>query len=156
MYIRYRTCAVAIVVAAATLFASAGPAQAQKKTKDFLYSRKFHGVLSLGASIWFFTEAHAARKDANNAYEQYRTTTSSQTAGDLYGESKSGDTKAAIMFGLGVGTLAYSVHLFLSDEGEELPPPEKRNNLVEMKGVGLAVNGDLKARGVRLNLNRAF
>lgn len=156
MHIPCRTCAVAVAVAAATFFVSAGPAQAQKKTRDFLYSKKFYGALSLGASIWFFTEAHAARKDANDAYEQYRTTTSSRTAGDLYGESKSGDTKAAIMFGLGVGTLAYSVHLFLSDEGEELPPPEKRNNLVEMKGVGLAVNGDLNARGVRLNLNKAF
>ena len=156
MHIRYRTCAVAFVVAAATLFVSASPAQAQKKTKDFLYSKKLYGALSLGASIWFFAEAHAARKDANDAYELYRTTTSSQTAGDLYSESKSGDTRAAILFGLGVGTLAYSVHLFLSDEGEELPSPEKRNNLVEMKGVGLTVNGDLKTRGVRLNLNKGF
>ena len=156
MYIRYRTCAVAVVVAVAALFVSADTALAQEKTKDFLYSKKLYGALSLGASIWFFTEAHAARKDANDAYEQYRATRSSQTAGNHYSESKSGDTKAAIMFGLGVGTLAYSVHLFLSDEGEELPPPEKRNNLVEMNGVGLAVNGDLKARGVRLNLNKAF
>ena len=156
MHIRCRTRAVAVSVAVTALCVSADPARAQMKTRDFLYSKKLYGALSLGASIWFFTEAHAARKDANDAYERYRTTTSSQTAGDPYSESKSGDTRAAIMFGLGVGTLAYSVHLFLSDEGEELPPPEKRNNLVEMKGVGLRVNGDLKARGVRLNLNKAF
>ena len=149
-----RVCAFAVAVA--MLILSAVPAQAQKTKKDFLYSKKLYGTLSLGASIWFFKEAHAARRDANDAYEQYRTTSSSQTAGDRYNESKSGDTKAAIMLGLGLGTLAYSVHLFLSDEGEELPPPEKRNNLVEMKGVGLAVNGDLNRRGVRLNLNKAF
>ena len=148
--------AFALAVACITIFVSAFPAQAQKKTKDFLYSKKFYGALSLGASIWFFTEAHASRIDANDTFEQYRTTTSSQTAGDLYKESKSSDTRAAIMLGLGLGTLAYSVHLFLSDEGEELPPPEKKANLVEVKGIGLAVNGDLKSRGVRLNLNRAF
>lgn len=147
---------VALAVAVVTILVSAVPTQAQQKTKDFLYSKKFYGALSLGASLWFFTEAHASRKDANDAYEQYRTATSSQTAGDLYNESKSEDTRAAIMLGLGLGTLAYSVHLFLSDEDEELPPPEKKANLVEMKGIGLAVNGDLKARGVRLNLSKAF
>jgi hypothetical protein len=154
MYSRCRPCALAITVI--VLLVSAVPSHAQKKTKDFLYSKKLYGALSLGASIWFFTEAHAARNDANDAYERYRSTTSSQMADDLYGESKSGDTKAAIMLGLGIGTLAYSVHLFLSDEGEELPPPEKRNNLVEVKSIGLAVNGDLNTRGVRLNLNKAF
>ena len=151
---RMRACT--LVVAVATLLISAVPSQAQKKSKDFLYSRKLYGALSLGASIWFFTEAHSARKDANDAYERYRTTTSSQTAGDLYNESKSGDTKALVLIGLGAGTLAYSVHLFLSDEEEDLPPPEKRNNMVEMRGIGLAVNGDLNGRGVRLNLNKAF
>jgi hypothetical protein len=148
--------ACALAIAVATLFVSAVPSQAQEKTKDFLYSKKLYGALSLGASIWFFKEAHDARKDANNAYERYRTTTSSQTAGDLYNESKSGDTKALVLIGLGAGTLAYSVHLFLSDEEEDLPPPEKRNNMVEMRGIGLAVNGDLNGRGVRLNLNKAF
>ncbi len=151
---RKRTLALAVAVI--TILVSAVPTQAQKKTKDFLYSKKFYGALSLGASLWFFTEAHASRKDANDTYEQYRTATSSQTAGDLYNESKSRDTRAAIMLGLGLGTLAYSVHLFLSDEDEELPPPEKKANLVEMKGIGLAVNGDLKTRGVRLKLNKAF
>ncbi len=148
--------AFALALAVIAILVSAVPAKAQQKTKDFLYSKKFYGALSLGASIWFFTEAHASRKDANNAFEQYRAATSSQTAGDLYNESKSDDTRAAIMLGLGLGTLAYSVHLFLSDEGEELPPPEKNANLVEMKGIGVAVNGDLKTRGVRLNLNKAF
>ncbi|MDE2888361.1 MAG: hypothetical protein OXR72_09090 [Gemmatimonadota bacterium] len=148
--------AFALALAVVTILVSAVPAQAQQKTKDFLYSKKLYGALSLGASIWFFTEAHASRKDANDAYEQYRTATSAQTAGDLYNESKSDDTRAAIMLGLGLGTLAYSVHLFLSDEGEELPPPEKKANLVELKGIGVAVNGDLKTRGVRLNLNKAF
>lgn len=154
MHSRKRVFTLAVAVVA--MLVSAVPAQAQKKTKDFLYSKKLYGALSLGASVWFFTEAHASRKDANDAYERYRTATSSQTAGELYNESKSGDTRAAIMLGLGVGALAYSVHLFLSDEGEELPPPEKNANLVKMKGIGLAVNGDVKARGVRLNLNRAF
>lgn len=148
--------AIALAVAVVTILVSAVPTQAQKKTKDFLYSKKLYGALSLGASLWFFTEAHASRKDANDAYERYRTATSSQTAGDLYNESKSDDTRAAIMLGLGLGTLAYSVHLFLSDEDEELPPTSKNANLVEMKGIGLAVNGDLKARGVRLKLNKAF
>ncbi len=145
-----------LAVACVTVLVSAVPTQAQQKTKDFLYSKKFYGALSLGASIWFFTEAHASRKNANDTYQQYRTATSSQTAEDLYNESKSDDTRAAIMLGLGLGTLAYSVHLFLSDEGEELPPPEKNANLVEMKGIGVAVNGDLKTRGVRLKLNKSF
>ncbi len=151
---RKRACALAVAVA--MLILSAVPAIAQKKKKDFLYSKKLYGTLSLAAGIWFLKEAQAARKDADNAYERYRTTTSSETATDFYNESKSGDTKAAVLFGLSVGALAYSVHLFLSDEGEDLPPPEKRNNMVEMGGVGLAVNGDLNRRGVRLNLNKAF
>ena len=151
---RTRVCALAVAVT--MLILSAVPVQAQKKKKDFLYSKKLYGTLSLGARIWFFKEAHAARKDADDSFERYRTTTSSQTAGELYSESRSGDTRAAIMLGLGVGTLAYSVHVFLSDEAEDLPPPEVRNNVVEMRGIGLAVNGDLNRRGVRLNLNKAF
>lgn len=148
--------AIALALAVITILVAAVPAQAQQKTKDFLYSKKLYGALSLGASIWFFTEAHASRKDANDAYELYRTATTAQTAGELYNESKSEDTRAAIMLGLGLGTLAYSVHLFLADEDEELPPPEKNANLVEMKGIGVAVNGDLKTRGVRLKLNKSF
>lgn len=149
---RYRICACVLVAALA--LPAAAPAQTKKK--DILFSKKLYSGITFGFSLWFFKEAYDARQDAGDAYDRYRATTSTQRVGEFYDESRRNDTKAAILLGLGLGTLAYSVHLFLSEDSEDLPPPKMRNGLVEVKGVSLDLAGDPLNRGVRLKLKKGF
>ena len=104
----------------------------------------------------FFKEAYDARKDAGDFYDQYKVTASPQNAQTLYDESKRQDTRSALMLGLGLGTLGYSIHLLLSDDREELPPPKMNEGLVKVKGVALDVVGDPLGRGVKVRLKKGF
>ena len=143
---------VAWLVIAALVCSAAAPAWAD----DFLFSRKFYGIVTCGASGWFLYQAYDARRDANNFYDQYKLAGTSQKANELYDESRRNDTRSALMLGLGVGTLAYSIHLFLSDRKEELSPPKMDKGLVEVKGVAVDVAGDPFRRGVKMKLKKGF
>lgn len=136
------------------ILASVVPSQA--KARDFLFSKKFHGFVSLGASAWFMKEAYDARKDANDNFDLYKQAISAVKAQELYDESKRKDTRSAAMLGLSIGTLALSIHLLLSYNDDELAPAKKKNGIVEMKGVAFDVAGDPVSRKVRVKLKRGF
>ena len=138
----------------AVVLSTAAPACA--KVGDILFSKKLYGIVGVGTSAMFFKEAYDARKDAGDFYDQYKVTASPQDAQTLYDESKRQDTRSALMLGLGLGTLGYSIHLLLSDDREELPPPKMNEGLVKVKGVALDVVGDPLGRGVRVRLKKGF
>jgi hypothetical protein len=131
------------------------PAAANAKAGDFLLSKKFHGAVALGASIWSFKAAYDARKDANNFYDQYKVAGTAQVARDTYDESKRNDTKAALLLGVGIGTLAYAIHAYLAED-DDLPAPEMREGLVGVKGIRLDVRSDPYRGGLRLDLKKGF
>ena len=144
----------ALLVGALVFLSTTAPAQGG--TRDFLYSKKLYSGLSFVAGVWFLKGAYDARKDGNDAYARYKVAGTPQQARDLYDESKRNDTRSALMLGLGLGTLAYSVHLFLSDDKEELPPPKMQEGLVRVRGVSVDVTGDPVNKGMRLKLGRDF
>ena len=143
----------ALVVVAAVLLAVAAPVQAGG---GFLFNKKFHGVLLLGTSGYLFKEAYDARQEADDRYELYKVAVSPQLARELYDDSKRKDTKSAVLVGLGAATLAYSIHLFLSDSSDELPPPKLDRGLVKVKGVALDVTGDPMTKRMQVQLKRGF
>ena len=140
------------LVVAALVFSMTAPVCAD----DFLFSKKFYGFVTLGASGWCLYEAYDARKAGNDFYDQYKVAGTSLRASELYDESKRSDTRSALLLGLGVGTLVYSVHLLLSDKKDELPPPKMDRGLVEVKGVAVDVTGDPLRRGVKVKFKKGF
>ena len=143
------------VLAAGLAAVLALPVAAQAKSGDFLLSKKFYGAVALGVSLWSFKAAYDARQDGGDFYDQYKVAGTAQTARDTYDESKRNDTKAALLLGVGVGTLAYSVHAFLSDE-DDTSPRGMQEGLVSVKGVRVDITSDPYRGGVRLNLKKGF
>lgn len=153
MSLGLRAAVSAILIGAVML--SAVPARAD--AGSFLYSKKFYGALSLASSAFFFKEAYDARKEASRNYDAYKDAGTSAQATNFYNESKRGDTRMAVMLGLGAGTMAYGVYLLFMDRGDDLgKAPKGKENQISFKGIGMDVQGDVQARGVRLNLNRKF
>ncbi len=122
-----------------------------------MFSKKFYGAVSTASSLFFFKEAYDARKEANRNYDFYKTAGDSQQALNFYNESKRGDTRMAIMLGLGGGTLAYGVYLLLLDEGPGVLDHRKEElNRFEFKGVQFNVGSDLQNKGLQFYVNRRF
>lgn len=132
----------------------AGSAQVSAEVTDFLFSNRFFGTVSTGLGVYFLVEANKARSDGNDAYALYEAAGSSTLARELYEESRQKDTKAAIMLGLGLGTITYGIHLWLKDPGD-LPEPEMDRGLVEVKGVKIDAGTDQAGR-VGVLLRRKF
>ena len=147
---------VAAILAGAVLLSTAAPARAD--AGSFLYSRKFYGALSLASSAFFFKEAYDARREANRNYKSYKIADTPQQATLFYNESKRGDTRMALMLGLGAGTMAYGVYLLFIDRGgDDLDKAIKgKEKQISFKGIGMDVQGDVQARGVKVHLNRKF
>ena len=155
MLLRFRA-GVAAVLAAVILMWTAVPAYADAGT--FLYSRKFYGALSLASSLFFFKSAYDAKKDANRNYDIYKKTENATLATTSYNEAKRGDTRMALMLGLGAGTLAYGVYMFLDRGGDDAGhgTKGKQPKQISVKGIVVDVQGDAQGRSVTLNLNRKF
>lgn len=130
------------------------PVQAAKK--DVLMSRKFHGAVLLGLGGFLIKEAVDARSDANDAYGFYKSAISPQVAQTFYDDSKRYDTRAAVLGILGVGAVLYSAHLFLKDGDDDLPQPKMDRDMVNVKGVGLDVGGDLMSGQMQVRLKKGF
>lgn len=146
---------VSAILVGAVLLAVAVPTCAD--AGSFLYSKKFYGALSLGAGAFFFKEAYDARREASRNYDAYKAAGNSQQATVFYNESKRGDTRMAIMLGLGAGTMAYGVYLLFMDKDDDLDKAVKgKENQISFKGIGMDVQGDIQGRGMRLNLNLKF
>ena len=131
------------------------PVAAHAGSGDFLLSRRFHGAIALGVSAWSFKAAYNARQDANRVYDRYKVAGTAQAARETYDESKRHDTKAALFLGVGIGTLAYSVHAFLSGD-EALPPPRMQEGLGAIRGVRMDFTADPHRGGVTLELRKGF
>ena len=155
MVFRFRAI-VATALAGAMLLSSVTPAHADAKA--FLYSRKFYGAISMAASAFFFKEAYDARQEASRNYQSYKAADTPALATNFYNESKRGDTRMALMLGLGAGTLAYGVYLyFLDKDGADIGHGTKgKENQITFKGVGVDVQGDVQGRGLKLHLSRKF
>lgn len=147
---------IAWMLAVSALFLSAAfPVYAGKG--DFLVSKRFYGIVALGAGSYFLKEAYDARKDANENYDAYKLAASPETAEYLYDRSKRNDTRSAVLLGLGLSSLAMSIHFFLStDEDDLLPPPRMKRGLVEVKGVALDVGGDPWTMRMDVKLLKGF
>lgn len=143
------------VLAACLAAVLALPVVAQAKSSDFLVSKKFYGGVALGVSLLSFKAAYDARKDAGNFYDQYKVAGTAQTARETYDESKRNDTKAALLLGVGLGTLAYSVHALMSGT-KNLAPPEMQEGFASVKGVRMDITSDPYRGGIRLNLKKGF
>lgn len=131
-----------------------GQVAAQKT--DFLLSNRFYGVLSAGLGVYFLTEANNARSDGNEAYELYIAAGSANLARELYDESRQKDTKAAIMLGMGAGTIIYGIHLLLKGDGDGLLVPEMDRGLIKVKGVKIDAGADPVRGRVGLILRQSF
>ena len=155
MLLRLRA-GVASVLAVAVLLWTAVPAYAD--AGSFLYSRKFYGALSLASSLFFFKSAYDAKKDANRNYDIYKKADTPTLATTSYNEAKRGDTRMALMLGLGAGTLAYGVYMFLGRGGDDAGQGTKgkQPKQISVKGIVVDVQGDAHGRSVTLNLNRKF
>lgn len=155
MLLRLRA-GVASVLAVAVLLWSAAPACAD--AGSFLYSRKLYGALSMASSVFFFKAAYDAKQDANRNYKIYRSADTPVLATTSYNEARRGDTRMAVMLGLGVGTLAYGAYLFLDRGGDDAGQGTKgkQPKQISVKGIGVDVQGDAQGRGVKLQLNRKF
>jgi hypothetical protein len=150
----FRVAALA-VAAAVVLTTTATPTRA--KAGDFLMSKKLIGIVGVGASGFLFKAAYDSRKDANDLYDQYKAAGSAQSAQEYYDESKRKDTRGAVMLGAGAITFFYSLHLILSGDKEDLPPPPKMDKgLVGVKGVAVNVSGDPLRRGMTVRLQKGF
>ncbi len=146
--------AAALLLATATVLSTT---TAHAKTGDFLMSKKLIGIVGMGASGLLFKAAYDSRKDANNLYDQYKLAGSSQSAQEYYDDSKRKDTRGAVMLGAGALTFFYSLHLILSGDKDDLPPPPKMDKgLVGVKGVAVNVEGDPLRRGMTLRLRKGF
>ncbi|HAA78650.1 TPA: hypothetical protein DCE37_26430 [Candidatus Latescibacteria bacterium] len=143
-----------IWVAVSGVFAMGGQVPAQ--TTDFLFSNRFMGAVSAGAGIYFLAEAKKARDDGSEAYDLYSIASSPTVARELYDESKQNDTKAAIMLGLGVGTITYGVHLLMKGDKDELPDPKMDRGLIEVKGVKVDAGPDPYRGRLGVQLRRSF
>lgn len=133
-----------------------GAAPAYGDTGSFLYSRKFYGVLSLASSAVFFREAYEAKRDANRNYRLYKSADTAALATASFNEAKRGDTRMALMLGLGAGTLAFGTYMFLNRGGDHPGQGGKPAKKISIKGIGVDVQGDAVARSVKLQLNRSF
>ena len=142
-----------LIAVLATAFAL--PATAQAEPVDFLHSKRLYAGLALGVSLWSFKAAYEARQDGSDFYDQYKVAGTAQTARESYDESKKSDTKAALWLGVGLTTLAYSIHAFVSEE-KDLSTPEMREGLLKMKGVRMDLHSDPYRGGLRLNLKKGF
>lgn len=146
---------VAPLLIAAAIVLTSVPVHA--KTGDFLMSKKLIGIVGMGASGLLFKAAYDSRKDASDYYDQYKLAGSSQRAQEYYDESKRKDTRGAVMLGAGALTFFYSLHLILSGDKDDLPPPPKMDKgLVGVKGIALDVAGDPLKRGVKVKLQKGF
>lgn len=147
----FRSAACIVMVAILT---SSGQVAADKS--DLLFSNKFFGAVSAGAGVYFLVSANSARKDGDEAYKLYEIAGSSVVARELYDESRQKDTKAAIMLGLGLGTIGYGVHLYLKGDGEELPDPKMDRGLLQVKGVKVDAGLDPVSGRTGVLLRRSF
>jgi len=148
----FRTSGLLIVLT--LLLSMVSPVQAERT--DFLFSKKFHGLLALSASGIFLREAYQSRTDGNYQYQEYELTENSQRARELYDESKRNDTRSLVFLGIGVASLFYSLHLFISKE-DKLPLPEMENKgFLELKGVSLDVTSSLKEQRMQLGILKKF
>jgi hypothetical protein len=143
------------ILAAGLAAVLALPVAVQAKSSDFLLSKKFYGAVSLGVSLFSFKAAYDAKKDAGDFYDLYEVAYTAQTAQETYDESKRHDTKAALLLGVGIGTLAYSVHAFLSD-GKAPPPPKMQEGFASVRGVRMDITSDPYRGGVKLSLKKGF
>ena len=138
------------------LLLSVGP-RSYAESGSFMFSKKFYGAVSTASSLFFFKEAYDARKEANRNYDSYKTAGDSQQALNFYNESKRGDTRMAIMLGLGGGTLAYGIYLLMLDEGQGILDHRNEDvNRFEIKGIRLHVASDLQNKGLQFYVNRRF
>lgn len=155
MFLGFRA-TVAAVLVGAMLLSAAVPVHAD--VKSFLYSRKFFGAVSMASSLVFFKEAYDARKEANRNYKSYKAADTQTLATNYYNEVRRGDTRMALMLGLGVGTMAYGVYVYFLDKGgDDLDQGAKgKENKITFKGVGMDVQGDVQGRGVKFHLSRKF
>jgi hypothetical protein len=135
------------------LISLSGQVSAQKTM--FLFSNKFFGAVSAGAGVYFLVEANKARSDGNDAFALYEAAGSTVTARELYDESKQKDTKAAVLLGLGVGTVGYGIHLLMKGD-DRLPDPKMDKGLVEVKGVKIDAGADPVSGRMGLLLRRTF
>ena len=112
----------------------------------------------MASSMLFFKEAYDARQEANRNYGSYKKAASQQQATTSYNESKRGDTRMALMLGLGLGTLGYGFYLYFIDhDGDELDKKIKEGEgQIGFNGIRLDVEGDVAQRAVILNLSRKF
>jgi hypothetical protein len=123
--------------------------------KDFLLSRKFHGILVLGFGGLLIKESFDAKKEANDAYDFYISAGETVSAREFYDDSKRHDTRAAVYGVLGVASVLYSLHLFVKDD-DSLPPPRMEEGLVNVKGVSLGLDGNLMQKKMGLRLRKGF
>ena len=146
---------VASLVAAVAVMLCVVASPARAGAGDFLFSKKLHGILVAGAGSMLLKASWDAKKDADDSYDLYQQSLSSTTARDLYDESKRQDTRSLLLLGAGVSSLALAIHLF-TDEDENLPRPEKRKSLVEVKGIQLDVKGDPIMKTMQVQLKKGF
>lgn len=123
---------------------------------DILFSNRFYGTVSAGLGVFFLVEANNARTDGNEAYDLYRVESSATLAREFYDQSRQKDTKAAIMLGLGVGTITYGLHLLLKGDGSKLPDPKMDRGLVEIKGVKISAVPDPENGRLDMLFRRTF
>ena len=130
-------------------------APARSFAADGLLSKKFYGVVSAGLGTYLLIEAKNARSDADDAYALYEISGSSVLAREFYNTSREQDTKAAILLGLGVGTIIYGIHLIFKGD-RKLPDPEMNRGLARVKGVRVDVGGDPRSGRVGVALKQGF
>jgi hypothetical protein len=131
------------------------PGQVAAKT-DILFSNRFYGTVSAGLGVFFLVEANNARTDGNEAYDLYTASGSATLAREFYDQSRQKDTKAAIMLGLGVGTITYGLHLLLKGDGSQLPDPKIDRGLLEVKGVKIDAGPDSQNGRLGVQFRRTF
>jgi hypothetical protein len=131
------------------------PGQVAAKT-DFLFSNRFYGTVFAGLGVFFLVEANNARSDGNEAYDLYTASGSATLAREFYDQSRQTDTKAAIMLGLGVGTITYGIHLLMKGSSGKLPDPRMDRGLVEVKGVKIDAGPDPNNGRLGMQFRRTF
>ena len=130
-------------------------APAQAGDGNFLMNRKFHGMLVLGLGGFMIKEAVDAKREANDAYDFYKSAGTSLVAREFYDDSKRHDTRAVVLGVLGTGAVLYSMHLFFKGE-DGLPPPKMDRGIVNVKGVAVDLNGDLMRGQMQVQLKQGF
>ncbi len=143
-----------VYIALVVAVAGSGRVAAQKT--DILFSNQFYGVLSTGLGAYFLVEANNARSDGNEAYDLYQASGNSTLVRELYEQSRQKDTKAAILLGLGVGTISYGIHMLMKGGSDGLPDPKMDRGLVEVKGVKVDAGHDPVKGRTGFQLRRTF